>query len=152
MQTLYNTMVVVHVLSAILGMGPGFFLTRIVSKAKTMAELRHGYYIRRHLHVFVMVGGILLLVSGLVMGSIRPSLFTETWYIASLILYLIALSFGPFVLKPISKPIYALLSEHEGDDIPVHYHTHAQKLFRYERLINVIFLIIILLMITKPTL
>ncbi len=150
MQTLYQIMVVIHVVSAILGMGPGFFLTAIVSNAKTMGELQHGFQIRRRLHGFVMAGGLLLLASGLIMGIIRPSLFTETWYAASLLLFIIALAFGAFVLKPLSQPIYSLLAEHKGDEIPPEYNQHAQKLFFYERITNFIFIIIILLMITKP--
>lgn len=151
MQTLYNLLVVVHVMSAILGMGPGFYLTFVASKAKTMTELRYAYEIRHRLHIFVMIGGILLLVSGLAMGFLRPSLFTAFWYIASLALYLIALAFGPFVLKPLTKPIKTLLSEHQHDNVPPEYVKLANKLFRYEWITNIIFFIIILLMITKPT-
>lgn len=151
MQTIYNLLVVIHVMSAILGMGPGFYLTFVASKAKTMTELRYAYDIRHRLHIFVMIGGILLLASGLAMGFLRPSLFTAFWYIASLSLYLIALAFGPFVLKPLTKPIKALLSEHQHDNIPPEYVKLADKLFRYEWITNIIFFIIILLMITKPT-
>lgn len=151
MQTIYNLLVVIHVMSAILGMGPGFYLTFVASKAKTMTELRYAYDIRHRLHIFVMIGGILLLASGLAMGFLRPSLFTAFWYIASLSLYLIALAFGPFVLKPLTKPIKALLSEHQQDNIPPEYVKLADKLFRYEWITNIIFFIIILLMITKPT-
>lgn len=151
MQTLYNAMVVVHIISAILGMGPGFFLTQIVLTAKTMAELRHAYIIRRRLHLFVMIGGILLLVTGLIMGAIRPFLFTTGWYVISLILYLIALAFGPFILKPVTKPIYVLLKEHKGKDIPPTYRKYEEKLLFYERIINIIFIVIILLMIIKPS-
>lgn len=151
MQTLYHTMAVIHVISAILGIGPGFFLTQVATTAKTMTELRHAYTIRRRLHLFVMIGGILLLVTGLIMGAIRPYLFVTGWYVVSILLYFIALAFGPFVLKPLSKPIYALLLEHEGEDVPPTYTKRAKKLFRYERLINVIFIVIILLMIIKPS-
>lgn len=151
MQTIYNLLVVIHVMSAILGMGPGFYLTFVASKAKTMTELRYAYDIRHRLHIFVMIGGILLLASGLAMGFLRPSLFTAFWYIASLSLYLIALAFGPLVLKPLTKPIKALLSEHQHDNIPPEYVKLADKLFRYEWITNIIFFIIILLMITKPT-
>jgi len=150
MQTIYQLLVVIHVLSAILGMGPGFYLTFVASKAKNMTELRYAYSIRHRLHMFVMIGGFLLLASGLAMGLIRPALFSSFWYIASLALYLTALAFGPFVLKPLTKPIKTLLSEHQHDNIPPEYMKLAEKLFRYEWITNIIFFIIILLMITKP--
>ena len=40
----------------------------VVTKANTMTELRHAYLIRNRIHIFVMVGGTLLLLTGLMMG------------------------------------------------------------------------------------
>ncbi|HLR09290.1 MAG TPA: DUF2269 family protein [Bacillota bacterium] len=146
----YDILVFIHIFSAILGLGPGFVMIYIVTKAKTMTELRHAYVIRNRIHVFVMVGGTLLVVTGLWMGFLNTHLFTQGWYIISLILFLIALLAGPTVLAPKAKPIKALLQEHQGEKIPDEYYRLAKQLFFYERLTNVVFLIIIALMITKP--
>jgi uncharacterized membrane protein len=150
MSTFYQVLVVIHVFSAILGMGPGFILTTVVKKGSTMTELRHSYAIRNSLHIFVMIGGTLLLITGLTMGSINPSLFKMGWYVTSLALFLAALAMGPLVLSPRSKPIKALLQTHQGEDIPEEYTRLSKALFRYEHLENIIFLIIIALMILKP--
>lgn len=115
-----------------------------------MTELRYAYLIRNRLHNFVMVGGSLLLLSGLTMGIIQPYLFYTGWYVISLILFLIALGFGPIILSPRSKPIKKILKTHKGEEIPDEYYKLANKLFFYERLENTIFLIIILLMVLKP--
>jgi uncharacterized membrane protein len=131
-------------------MGPGFVMIYVVTNASTMTELRHAYAIRNRLHIFVMVGGTLLLVTGLWMGALNPYLFHVGWYVTSLILFLIALGFGPTVLGPRSRPIKALLANHQGDDIPGEYYVLSKKLFFYERIENAIFLIVIALMITKP--
>lgn len=147
---MYHVLVFVHIVSAIIGMGPGFILTYIVTKASTMSELRHVYYIRHRIHILVMVGGSLLLISGLLMGILRPYLFTSGWYITSLILFIIALAIGPLVLSPRSRPIKRLLNEHVGEHIPEQYYTLSRKLFFYERIEHAIFLVIIVLMITKP--
>ncbi|WP_010529292.1 DUF2269 family protein [Lentibacillus jeotgali] len=148
--TFYEFLVFIHVFSAILGLGPGFIMIFIVTKADTMTELRHAYVIRNRLHIFVMVGGTLLLITGLWMGVLNTSLFSEGWYVLSLVLFLIALAFGPIILSPRSKPIKALLKEHQGNDIPKEYDVLSKKLFFYERIENVIFLIVIALMILKP--
>ena len=148
--TIYRLLVLIHVLSAIVGLGPGFIMIYVVTRAKTMAELRHAYLIRNRLHIFVMIGGTLLLLTGLTMGTMNPYLFDAGWYVTSLTLFLIALGFGPIVLSPRSKPIKALLKNHTGDNIPLEYYRLAQKLFFYERIENVIFLIIIVLMVLKP--
>ncbi|WP_026908653.1 DUF2269 family protein [Paucisalibacillus globulus] len=146
----YEILVFIHIFSAILGMGPGFMMILVVSKTSNLTELRHSYVIRNRLHIFTMVGGTLLLLSGLLMGAINPYLFQQGWYVTSLVLFLIALAFGPLLLSPRSKPIKRLLKEAEGEEIPAEYEEMAKKLFFVERLENAIFLIVIVLMIVKP--
>jgi uncharacterized membrane protein len=148
--TFYKILVVIHVFSAILGLGPGFILMTVVKSGKNMAELKHSYAIRHRLHIFVMVGGSLLLITGLGMGLINPSLFRMGWYVTSLVLYMAALAIGPLVLSPRSKPVKALLASHKGEAIPEEYWQLSKVLFQFERYENVIFLIIIALMILKP--
>ncbi len=150
MITLYKMIVVLHIFSAILGMGPGFILTTVVKSGKNMTELRHSYAIRHKLHIFVMVGGTLLLITGLLMGFMNPSLFRMGWYVTSLLLFLAALAIGPIILSPRSKPVKALLASHKGEEIPEEYYRLSKVLFRYEYLENIIFIIIIALMILKP--
>lgn len=148
--TFYNLLVLIHVFSAILGMGPGFVLIYVAKHPQNLTELKHGFKLRTRLHIFVMIGGILLLLTGLTMGYLNPALFQAFWYVTSLTLFLIALFFGPFILSPRSKPIKALLKEQEGEKIPERYYKMAGNLFFWERIENAIFLVIIMLMILKP--
>lgn len=148
--TLYSFLLFIHIFSAILGMGPGFIMIQVVKKAKNMSELRHAYLIRKTLHIFVMAGGSLLLLTGLIMGAINPMLFQAGWYVSSLILFLIALALGPVALAPSFRPIKDILENNKGNEIPESYYHLVKKLFFYERLENVIFLIVIALMILKP--
>ncbi|NHC39021.1 DUF2269 family protein [Bacillus sp. MM2020_1] len=150
MITFYKILVTLHIFSAILGMGPGFILTTVVKSGKNMTELRHSYRIRHKLHIFVMVGGTLLLITGVSMGIINPSLFRMGWYVTSLVLFLAALAIGPLVLSPRSKPVKELLESHKSEEIPEEYWELSRILFRFENLENVIFLIIIALMTLKP--
>lgn len=131
-------------------MGPGFVLSMIAKSAKTMTELRNAYVIKHRIHMMVMIGGILLVVSGLLMGVINPRLFQTGWYVVSLTLFLIGLAMGPILLSPISKPIKALLNSHKGDRIPEEYKRLSKKLDFYENIGSFIFLVIIVLMILKP--
>ncbi|MBS4195478.1 DUF2269 family protein [Lederbergia citri] len=146
----YKILVFIHIFSAILGMGPGFVLSQIGRTAKTINELRLAYKIKNRLHVFVMIGGTLLLVSGLLMGAINTSLFRTVWYVVSLLLFLLALAMGPIVLSPISKPLKAKIEAHEGNEIPEEYIREGKKLVFYENIASFIFLVIIALMILKP--
>ncbi|PLS03105.1 DUF2269 family protein [Neobacillus cucumis] len=150
MTTFYKIVVFIHIFSAIIGMGPGFILTTVVKSGNNMTELRHSYRLRHKLHIFVMVGGTLLLVTGLIMGFLNPSLFRMGWYVTSLILFLAALAIGPLVLSPRSKPVKALLAAHQGEEIPEEYWRLSRILFRFEDVENIIFIVIISLMILKP--
>lgn len=146
----YDILVFIHVAAAILGLGPGFMMIYVVKKANTMTELKHAYTIRNRIHLFVMFGGTLLLITGLWMGFLRPHLFNQIWFSLSLVLFLIALAIGPVILSPRAKPIKQLLYEETGEEIPRLYYRLSRRLFFYERLTNVIFIIIIMLMVFKP--
>lgn len=148
--TFYSLLKLLHVLSAILGLGPGFIMIYTVSKAKNMTELKHAYFIRNRIHNFVIAGGSVLLLTGSGMGLINPVLFHTGWYVTSLTLFLIALGFGPLLLSPLSKPIKKILKNQEGEIIPDAYFELSKKLFFYERIENTLFIIIIILMLTKP--
>ncbi|WP_163581558.1 DUF2269 family protein [Gracilibacillus saliphilus] len=150
MNSIYTVLVVIHVFSAIVGIGPGFVLTTIVKSAKSLPEVRHAFALKAKVHIFVMIGGILVLLTGLLMGVLKPVLFQQGWYVASMILYFVALSLGPTLLKKFSTPIKALIAEPDLDSVPETYHENLQKLLRVEYIENTLLLIIILLMITKP--
>src|SRR5699024_12259833 len=94
----YDVLVIIHVFSAILGLGPGFVMIYIVTRATTMTELRRAYTIRNRIHIFVMIGGNLLLLTGLMMGIIRQYLFQQYWLLINQLLFLIMLAVGPIVL------------------------------------------------------
>ncbi len=150
MNIFYEFLVVIHVFSAILGIGPGFVLIQVVKTARTLPELKQAYRIKKTMHIFVMIGGTLLIVTGLLMGSLRPALFQMGWYVTSLVLFLVALALVPLVLKPKTQPIRKLLEQAEGEEIPAEYPPLEAELHRYERLENTLIVVIILLMILKP--
>lgn len=147
---LFKVLLAIHVTSAIFGLGPGFAFIPIKQSAKTLTQLRFAYLVNRTLHIFVMVGGFLLLLTGLIMGTLQPLLFHQGWYVTSLTLFLVALAIGPLVLTPKIKPIRKLLAEAEGDAIPSEYVSLHRIVLNFEWVLNGIFTLIILLMITKP--
>lgn len=149
--TLYQLLLIIHILSAIIGLGPGFVMIYLVTYAQTMEQLRYSYQLRHRIHIFVMIGGVGILVTGIWMGLLNPVLLSQGWYLLSLMLYLIALAMGPVVLKRLSTPIKDFLSRpEEYDGIPQSYKQMANKLFFYERIEMIIFIMIIILMVWKP--
>ncbi|RCW74940.1 DUF2269 family protein [Saliterribacillus persicus] len=150
MHSFYTTLVIIHIFSAILGMGPGFILTTVTKSAQTMDEVRHAFRLKKTLHMYVMIGGLLLLLTGLLMGFIRPYLFQQGWYQLSLLLYLLALALGPTYLKKYSTQIKALIQTNTHQTLTPNYKKLLHKLLITEYIENTLFIIIIFLMITKP--
>jgi uncharacterized membrane protein len=150
--TFYEFLVFIHVFSAILGMGPGFVMTFVVTRSNpsNMTELRQSFTIRNKLHILTMVGGTLLLITGIWMGFLNTYWLSQGWYLASLFLFLVALALGPTLLKSRSKPIKKLLQDYKGEEIPAEYNQLSNRLFFVEHIENIIFLFIIALMILKP--
>lgn len=150
MDALYTWLVIIHIFSAIVGIGPGFVLTTIVKNAKTMPDIRFAFYLKNKVHIFVMAGGIVVLITGLFMGALKPVLFRQGWYITSMLLYFTALSLGPTLLKKFSAPIKEILADETIQKVPDTYHHYVKKLLKTEYVENTLLLIVIFLMITKP--
>ncbi|MFC4401929.1 DUF2269 family protein [Gracilibacillus xinjiangensis] len=150
MQSLYTWLVVIHVFSAIVGIGPGFILTTIVKSSHTIDEIRYAFALKKKIHHFAMIGGTLVLITGLLMGILRPYLFQQGWYITSMIVFFTALGLGPTLLKKYSKPIKQMLEDQTLSKVPDNYETNVQKLLKVEYVENSLLIIVILLMISKP--
>src|SRR5699024_433489 len=150
MNSLYTWLVILHIFSAIVGVGPGFVLTTIVKNAKTMTEIRFAFQLKMKVHIFVIIGGMLVLITGLIMGALKPILFQQGWYVASMLLYFSDLLLGPTLLKRFSIPIKSLLADQSIQEVPKTYYQHVKRLLQTEYVANTLLLIVIFLMITKP--
>lgn len=103
MHYLYTALLVIHILSAILGVGPVFLLNMILRKAKTAEQLRYAHRIVSRLNRNANASFGLILLSGLSMGWINPWLFRLEWYIASLVLFFVSGVYAITAVEPILK-------------------------------------------------
>ncbi|MBY0149061.1 DUF2269 family protein [Neobacillus niacini] len=116
--TLYGGIVLIHVLSAVIGMGPSFVFPIIQSFGTTKQSLQLINHILEKAEKVVMIGSILLLLTGLTMGALNPNLFSQIWYITSIILFFVALYLSVGFAGKRTKQAVAILDKHKGDDIP----------------------------------
>jgi hypothetical protein len=116
--TFYGVIVLVHVLAAVIGMGPSFIFPIIQSFGTTKGSLQLINKILEKAEKVVTIGSIVLLLTGLAMGALNPNLFTEIWYIASIILYFVAHYLAVGFSGKRTKKAVAILDNHQGDDIP----------------------------------
>ncbi len=83
-------LVLIHVLSAIIGIGPTFFEQVLLRRGQSVEELRNALKLASLLAWFPKVGGILAVVSGLLLFWIgQYGKFTQLWILGSLILFVV---------------------------------------------------------------
>ncbi|WP_127529888.1 DUF2269 family protein [Paenibacillus kobensis] len=81
-------LVVVHVLTAILGLGPAYAFPFLLRKALTVEEMKRNLMQVAYLEIFPKIFGTLAVLSGLLLfflGSYGP--FAQVWIIGSLAVY-----------------------------------------------------------------
>lgn len=81
-------LVVIHVMSAIIGVGPTFFGHVLLRKNQSLEDLRFSLKIGHRLELFPKIGGTLALLTGILLVIIgNYGGFAQTWIIGSLVVY-----------------------------------------------------------------
>ncbi|WP_404449570.1 DUF2269 domain-containing protein [Sutcliffiella horikoshii] len=82
-------LVLIHVLVAVIGIGPTFFGNVLLRKHQTISDLRHNVLLQHKLDYFPKIGGTLAVITGILLvlfgnyGSIL-----QVWLFGSLVIYL----------------------------------------------------------------
>jgi hypothetical protein len=83
-------LVLLHILSAIIGVGPTFFGHVILRRKQSLDELRSSLRVGRRLEPFPKIGGSIAVLSGLLLIWLGDyGSFMQLWLFGSLILYII---------------------------------------------------------------
>ncbi|WP_168733618.1 DUF2269 family protein [Deinococcus sp. Arct2-2] len=83
-----RTLVLLHILSAFIGLGPTYFTAILLRRSQTPAALRHNLALSETMSFFPKIGGTLAVLSGLALiwrGHYGP--VTQLWLLGSLALY-----------------------------------------------------------------
>lgn len=152
MQYVYTALLVVHILSAILGVGPVFLFNMILSKAHTAEQLRYAHRIVNRLNRNANMSFVLILLTGLAMGWLNPWLFRMEWYIAALTLFFISGLYVITAVEPLLKQMSRIAAQTEDDcgDVPREHAAIFRKKQVRDRVSTIMALVIILLMVLKP--
>ena len=86
--TLLKLLVLVHVLSAVIGIGPTYFTSVLLRPGQSVSRLRAASGFATQLEVFPKVGGTLAVLSGLLLVWLgQYGRVTQLWLLGSLLLY-----------------------------------------------------------------
>ena len=147
--------ILLHVLSAILGVGPTFFAHVLTRKKQTAEQLRHSLMLGSHLEKFPKIGGSIAVITGFILffageyGS-----FTQVWILGSLILYVLIQIIVIGYVTPSTKRLRKWLDAPENEKVTGEMPTEAQgylnKINGYFYLASLLGITLFIFMILKP--
>lgn len=150
MNKIYSLLVLIHIFSAILSVGPLFLMNRILRSAKSVNELKYAHQTVNKISGVAHVSLLILLPTGLLMGLINSSLFKMIWYDASLALFIVYGVYSHLVVDRKSKALYQNIMTYTDQQIPQQYTAKFKELVSYEWIGKMITVVIVFLMVLKP--
>ncbi|WP_273833311.1 DUF2269 family protein [Guptibacillus sedimenti] len=79
----------IHIIAAACGLGATFALPVLMGLPKTVSQARFAKPVSTGIEKIAKIGSLTLLVTGLGLGALHPFLFTQIWFIASLVIYIL---------------------------------------------------------------
>jgi hypothetical protein len=147
-------LVLIHVLSAIIGIGPTYAFHIIFRKNQSVQELRSSFKTGAILELFPKIFGSLAVVSGLILFFVGSyGSFTQLWLIGSLILYIIVQVVVIGFIGPLSARLKKWLADPSSQslqDVPAEQVKLHNKILNNLNLASVLGVVLFIFMILKP--
>jgi len=147
---MYNLLVFIHIVAAVMGLGAAFGFPIVARSAKIASQAKYTFELLKKLELLPKIGSITLLLTGIILGIMEPSLFTTGWYIASLVLYFAAQVIIIGILPKKIKEQADILDRHTGEDLPEAYKAIGKQAGKLESITHLLAFLLILLMYYKP--
>jgi len=150
-----HLLVALHVLSAVVGIGPTFFGHILFRSGQTLGQLRGSLGLMRILEKFPKILGSLAVLTGLLLAWLGDYGFGQFWIYGSIALYVIIQTLVIGVLAPIAKKVAAqAFSSAESPDRPLSPELAAgvARVNGLQYLISALGVLLFLFMFFKPTL
>jgi hypothetical protein len=147
-------LVLIHVLSAIMGVGPTYFAHVLLRKNQSIDELRSSLRVGSRLELFPKIGGSLAVLTGLLLIWIgNYGSFMQIWLIGSLIAYIliqiVAVGFATPAQKKLGNWVLDPANKNETE-LPVEQRNNWVKARNYFYAASTIGFILFIFMIVKP--
>lgn len=148
--TLYGIIVLVHVIAAVVGLGAAFALPPVLKGVKTPDQARFALALNHKIEKGVKIGSITLLLTGLILGALHPSLFTQIWYVASIIIYLAVQVVAAGIMPKKIKKMEEVIKAHKGKELPEEFSKINLELKPYNAILHSSAVLLIIFMVLKP--
>lgn len=109
-------LILIHVLSAIIGVGPTFFGHVLMRKNQSVNDLRISMAMSKRLEAFPKIGGTIAVLSGLLLFFVGNygNFFTQLWLIGALVLYIYIQVVVIAFISPVSGKLNAWIHAPEN--------------------------------------
>ena len=149
-----KAVIFIHVISAIIGVGPTFFSHVLIRRTQSPEQLRHSMKVGAMLEFFPKIGGTIAVLSGLALIFMNDyGTFLQLWLIGSLVLYvliqIIVVGFG----SPLGKRLAAWVHNPDNANATVLPQEQRQLLTKYSNTMYVasaLGFLLFVFMIVKP--
>lgn len=146
----YGILVLLHVIGAICGIGAQFAQPLLLNRVKTVKQAEFALRVNHAIDKLILIGTLILLITGLIMGALNTYLFTQSWYIISLILFVTIMPVAGAIVPKKAAQQEEILKNHKGDELPESYLTLKKQAAPFNRYTYIATVIIVILMVTKP--
>lgn len=147
-------LVTIHVLSAVLGIGPTYFGHILLRKKQSRDQLLESLSLFGLLNYFPKIGGTIAVVSGILLVALSGWKFSDLWIFGSLVLYVLIQTVAVAMMGPVLKQlVQALNAAVDQERDPAASVGGLALLAKANRLYNTASIMgtaLILLMIVKP--
>lgn len=150
LEILFKFLLTIHILGAICGLGATFASPFVMKSARNVRSAFTAHMVNSKIENLAKIGSISLLASGLVMGFIHPYLFTSGWYIASIVLYILAQPIVVYILPRYKRAMLEILEQSKGEDLPSEYIQIANKTKPFTSTTFFLLILLVFLMVFKP--
>ncbi|OZM58027.1 hypothetical protein CIB95_00135 [Lottiidibacillus patelloidae] len=148
--SLYAIILIIHLVSAVIGLGVSFGMPIVLRLVKTTTQAKFAHEVNVGLEKYAKIGSITLLVTGLVMGALHPYLFKEIWYIASIVIYIAVQPIVAGILPKKTAKQLELLQAHKEEELPEEYQKLTKEMLPLHNVLMVSVVILVVLMSIKP--
>ncbi len=155
MEDWLNILVLIHVISAIVGIGPVFFGHVLLRKGQNFGQLRNSLALSKLLEKFPKTLGTLAVLSGLLLAWLGDYGFKELWIYGSIVLYiLIQIVVIGFMAPAAQKLATRVFSGSEPSDqaLPAELASNVARIDRINWIATILGLLLFLFMFFKPML
>ncbi|BCG57534.1 DUF2269 family protein [Paenibacillus sp. URB8-2] len=147
---MYIYVLFVHIAAAVMGLGAAFAFPLIAKSAKTVSQAKFVLSLLHRLEILPKVGSILLLLTGIAMAILEPSLFKAGWFIASIVIYLAVQVIVVGILPKQMNKQLKIVNAQKGENLPESYKQLSRLSAKWESVTHAAAFLLILLMVFKP--